>query len=242
MRIFPLALIFFALHRDVPAAEKVVLIGHFSSLRATEDEDPHTVEGYAVHLYRSGSIVFGNLSLATGALETAQGRLSDITFDAASGKLAFKAKPATGRGGGREAGPQGRALRDLYIFTGRITPRRLAGLITHEDGYALEKAGEKSSVSLNAKTTRGNLLPWTSGAAGNILIVPGDARESERERYFAPPSGASNSVTDAASAITPARIVRSRSGAKPAVCEPGVALPAAFALANSAGSTMPSLS
>ena len=126
------------------ATNEVVLIGHFSNMVATQDDDPHIVDGYSVHLYRAGETYFGNLAVATGALEPAQGRLHDIRFDARTKKLRFKSRYVTGWTVDKRSGPSGRESRQLLTFSGKVTRNGLLGLVVLNDGYASNEAGERS--------------------------------------------------------------------------------------------------
>lgn len=115
------------------SAERILLIGHFSSLQTTQDEDPHTVSGYRVSLYKSGASVFGSFAAATGSLETAQGRLYDVHFEPATGRLSFKSRLAMGWESSREIGPNGRESRAIYEFRGRLQSRSLVGNMVQKD-------------------------------------------------------------------------------------------------------------
>ena len=117
-------------------------------MQATLDDDPHSVAGYSVHLYRQGKTLFGSLAVATGSSEPAQGRLFDIEFDPSTKKLRFKAKYVTGWESSKEAGPAGREARELMTFAGKLTSKALAGRIVLKDGYALNQAGTKIYASM----------------------------------------------------------------------------------------------
>jgi hypothetical protein len=149
MKLLLALFLFLALGQECSAApDNVVLIGHFSNMQATEDDDPHIVAGYSVHLYRHGKTLFGNLAVATGSLEPAQGRLFDIEFDPSTKKLRFKAKYVTGWQGSKKTGPAGREARELLTFAGKLTNKTLAGRIVVKDGYALNEAGTKIFASM----------------------------------------------------------------------------------------------
>jgi hypothetical protein len=126
----------------------VVLIGHFSNIQATDDDDPHIVAGYSVHLYRQDNEFFGNVAVATGSLEPAQGRLYGIVFDPLTKKLRFKAKFVAGWAYDKRSGPEGRESRQLMTFSGRLTPKALTGRVVLNDGYDQKEVNEKSFVSM----------------------------------------------------------------------------------------------
>ena len=153
MRALFLILILITLSSEGKAkADQVALIGSFSNLVATEDADPHIVEGYSIRVYSQGTLLFGSMAVATGSLEPAQGRLYDIKYDPSTKKLAFKSKLTTGMVDGPGLGPDGRPAHDLFVFNGRINGKRLQGIMVHKDGYA-PTASEKSHVSLKKEDT-----------------------------------------------------------------------------------------
>lgn len=135
------------------APEPVELVGHFSSIRVSDGEDPHQIDGFAVHLYRSGSMLFGNLSAATGSLEPAQGRLFDIEFQPSTKRLHFKVKYSGGSESNKETGPLGRDSRELFIFTGVLKQNHLIGKGVVKDGYSPEKPGVVQQVSMKRMAT-----------------------------------------------------------------------------------------
>jgi hypothetical protein len=135
----------------VAAPGKVVLIGHFSNMQATGDDDPHIVDGYSVHLYRQEKTLFGNMAAATGSLEPAQGRLFDIEFDPATKKLSFKAKYSTGIEGGKGI-PEQRESRKLMLFSGTLGRKSLKGTVVVKDGYNPARQGTKTFETLKRET------------------------------------------------------------------------------------------
>jgi hypothetical protein len=146
MRSPPLILLLAVLAGNCSASpDQVELVGHFSNITVTNDDDPHQVDGYSVHLYRTGTTLFGNLAAATGSLEPAQGRLFDIVFDPATKKLQFKAKYSSGS---EPNGATARDSRELLIFSGIVQRHRLVGKIILKDGYRLEKRGTVEHVSM----------------------------------------------------------------------------------------------
>ncbi len=147
------------------SSEQITLIGHFSSLIITNDEDPHTVDGVAVSLYRSGGLVFGEMAVAIGALEPAQGRLFAVKFDEATKRVSFSSHIVTGWGGGAEAGPQGRESRSIYEFSGRIASGKLTGTLVQKDWYFLSKKRKSVTVSLTRTKEQSvpkNIEEWRS--------------------------------------------------------------------------------
>jgi hypothetical protein len=155
MRICFFILIASLMFSDCPAAPpaQVELVGHFSNIRVSGGEDPHQIDGYAVHLYRRGPMLFGNLSAATGALEPAQGRLFDIEFQPSTKRLHFKVKYSGGSEFNKETGPLGRDSRELLIFTGVLKQKHLIGKIVVKDGYSPEKPGLVQQVSMKKMST-----------------------------------------------------------------------------------------
>lgn len=166
MKLFLAILIIFTLVGNSNAAQnEAVLIGHFSNLKVTEDEDPHTVAGYSVSLYRQDKTLFGNMAAATGSLEPAQGRLYDIEFSPATGQLRFKAKYSSGWEYSKQTGPDGRQSRQLMNFSGKLTRSSLVGRVVLKDGYQLGNAGKATLVSM--KKTKDDYKPksleeWTT--------------------------------------------------------------------------------
>ncbi len=130
------------------AASEVELIGHFSNIIVSEGEDPHQVDGFAVHLYRNGTTVFGMLAAANGSLEPSSGRLYDIDFNPVTKKLRFKAKYSMGWESNKATAPEGRASRDQLNFSGTVMKNRLVGTIMLKDGYSPEKQGMVQNISM----------------------------------------------------------------------------------------------
>jgi hypothetical protein len=150
--------ILFALAGNSDAAQgEVVLIGHYSNMKSTGDVDPHTVSGYAVSLFRQDETLFGSVSAATGALESAGGRIFDIEFNPTTRQLRFKAKYSSGWEYSKQIGPEGRRARDFLIFSGTLTGKKLAGKMVLKDGYQLTDAGNATYESM--KRTKENYKP-----------------------------------------------------------------------------------
>jgi hypothetical protein len=123
---------------------EIVLIGHFSNIKASADEDPHIESGYAVSLYKQDKTLFGKLEVGIGSTEAASGRLYDIEFNPALRRLRFKAKYSEGWEANKAIGPEGRESRKLMIFSGKLTNKILAGEVILKDGYTQSDAGKKT--------------------------------------------------------------------------------------------------
>lgn len=131
-----------------PAAAAVETVGIYSNVRISHSEDPHAY-GYEVELYRENGQLFGLFYSAQGlAGDTPRGRLQDLRYDAASGKLSFRAKLTVGREYSRESGDDGRPSRDLFEFDGRLSAKALSGEVVHRDGYHPEQPGEREKIKL----------------------------------------------------------------------------------------------
>ncbi len=131
----------------IAAPSAVVLIGHFSNQVTTEGDDPHIVSGYRISLYQQDKTMFGDIGVATGSLEAAQGRLYDISFDPATKKLSFKAKYSTGMEGGKGI-PEERESRKLMLFSGTLGRKSLSGIVVVKDGYNPARQGTKTSETM----------------------------------------------------------------------------------------------
>jgi hypothetical protein len=140
-----LAILFFLFFSAgcIAAPSGVTLIGHFSNQIVSGDDDPHIVGGYWISLFQQDKTLFGNIGVATGSLEPAQGRLYDIAFDPATKKLSFKAKYSTGIEGGKGI-PADRESRKLLLFSGTLGRKSLKGIVIVKDGYNLAHRGTKT--------------------------------------------------------------------------------------------------
>ncbi len=143
----------------------VALLGHFSNQKISQDADPHFLSGYKVSLYQIDRTVFGNIAIAVGSPEPVKGRLYDIKFDPTTKGLSFKAKYSEGREYNKQTAAEGRESRVLLAFSGKITPKGLAGTVILQDGYSLDQAGKKTFAAM--KRTRSKFKPdsfteWSS--------------------------------------------------------------------------------
>jgi hypothetical protein len=147
MKLILAIFILFAFSNDSTAdAGKILLIGHFSNQKVSDGEDPHILSGYSVSLFQLDEVLFGKIGVATGSGEAVPGRLYDIEFDRATKKIRFKAKYSEGYEYSKQIGPGGRPSRKLLIFSGRLAPNSLAGMVILKDGYNLDDAGKKLYV------------------------------------------------------------------------------------------------
>jgi hypothetical protein len=142
--IFAILLAFFVTGKVTAAPGEIVLIGHFSNIKASVDEDPHIESGYAVSLYKQDETLFGKLEVGIGSTEAASGRLYDIEFNPALRRLRFKAKYSSGWEANKMIGSEGRESRKLMIFSGKISSKSLAGDVILKDGYTQNDAGKKT--------------------------------------------------------------------------------------------------
>ena len=117
------------------ACNNVKLIGHYSNMEWTNDEDPHLVDGYSVSLYKCDTRVFGKISIAVGSPEAVSGQLYDVAFNRRSGKVIFKAKYSDGQEFSKDTGPQGREARTYLSFSGIVSPHALRGVVVLRDAY-----------------------------------------------------------------------------------------------------------
>lgn len=137
-----------------PAAATVETVGFYSNVRISHSEDPHAY-GYSVELYRQNGELFGLFYCAQGLDgDTPRGRLQDLRYDAASGRLFFRAKLTVGREYSRDSGDDGRPSRDLFEFDGRLSAKALVGEVLHRDGYRPREPGERERVKLTLDPRR----------------------------------------------------------------------------------------
>lgn len=138
-----------------PPQTAVETLGVYSNVRITHGgEDPHA-EGYECELYRQDGQLFGLFYSSQGMVgDTPRGRLRDLRYDAASGKLFFRAKLTTGREYSRDSGPDGRPSRDLFEFDGTLAAKQLRGNLTRRDGYRPGEPGERETVTLKLDRER----------------------------------------------------------------------------------------
>ncbi|MBN7136977.1 hypothetical protein A7A76_19745 [Lysobacter enzymogenes] len=158
---FALSLAFAAATPPAAAAEAaatrsnaVETVGVYSNVRIGHSEDPHAY-GYDVELYRHNGALFGLFYSSQGlAGDTPRGRLQDVRFDAASGKLSFRAKLTVGREYSKDSGDDGRPSRDLFEFDGRLSAKSLAGTVLHRSGYRPQEVDERETVKLKLDPQR----------------------------------------------------------------------------------------
>lgn len=134
--------------------EPVTLIGSFSNMYWSSDDDPHLISGYEVNLFRCLDRLFGDVGVATGSIEGVSGRMYDIAYDPKSGHLRFKTKYSEGWEGSKEIGPAGREARTFLSFDGKVTKTRLLGTITLRDAYSPTKITKRIFVSMKRSRDR----------------------------------------------------------------------------------------
>lgn len=133
------------------------LVGHYSNQEWSAGEDPHALSGYTVNLYKQGKLVFGDIGVATGSLEPAQAKLYNVAFDEKAGTITFKAKYSEGVELGRDLPPEGREVKVILTFTGKLDQRRLEGEFVKRDGYPpFPAVGLEQSILLR---TKDNFVP-----------------------------------------------------------------------------------
>jgi hypothetical protein len=103
-------------------------IGEFSNMRFTEEH----AYGYSVQLWRDGDSLIG-LFLASEGLQgdTPTGMLENVKYDSRTGALSFAARLTIGLAvlpGGRQE-----PSRDLFRFSGTLTPAALTGTLERSD-------------------------------------------------------------------------------------------------------------
>lgn len=111
------------------------LVGHYSNQEWSAGEDPHALSGYTVNLYKQGKLVFGDIGVATGSVEPAQAKLYDVSFDEKAGTITFKAKYSEGVELGKDLPPEGREVKVILTFIGKLDQRGLQGEFVKRDGY-----------------------------------------------------------------------------------------------------------
>ena len=126
---------------------EVQTIGHYSKFsQDVISNEPHP-EGYAIHLYKQGNILFGELEVGTGSIDIEGGLLENITIDETTKNLKFTAKLSTALTHDPETGGW-RPTRDLYIFSGKINKYFIVGTIEHRDGYKKDVPGSVQRIKL----------------------------------------------------------------------------------------------
>lgn len=141
---------------DAPVVRSnaVETVGVYSNVRISHGEDPHAY-GYDVELYRHDGALFGLFYSSQGMVgDTPRGRLQEVRYDAASGKLFFRAKLTVGREYGKDSGDDGRPSRDLFEFDGKLGAKSLSGVVLHRNGYRPQDAGERETVTLKLDPQR----------------------------------------------------------------------------------------
>jgi hypothetical protein len=113
----------------------VSLIGHYSNLVWTKDEDPHALSGYNLDLYRQGNTVFGNIGVAVGSPEPVLAKLYDISFDEKTKAISFKAKYSKGTRYHKDIPPEKSDAKVILTFSGKLSPRWAKGEFVQQDGY-----------------------------------------------------------------------------------------------------------
>lgn len=157
------------------APARVETLGVYSNVRVSGGEDPHA-EGYDCELYRENGELFGLFYSSQGMVgDTPRGRLQDLRYDPADGRLRFRARLTLGVEHSRDTGPDGRPSRDLFEFDGRLDGTRLSGSLTRRDGYHPERPGETQKVTLKldrARSADARELAPASRAAWQAEPVP----------------------------------------------------------------------
>jgi hypothetical protein len=113
----------------IPDTATVVVVGAFSDMRYTEEHG----YGHLVELWRAGSCLFGFLEVSEGlAGDTPVGELKEIHSDPRTRRLSFRAKLTVGATKARDADTWVPS-RDLFTFTGYLTPQLLKGTLSRSD-------------------------------------------------------------------------------------------------------------
>lgn len=149
-------------HVPLQAADKVQLIGHYSSMVMSHSEDPHYESGYDLDLYRQGARVFGSIAVANGSIELPSARLRDVVFDAATKRLSFTATYSDGWESIPGARSRDRKTRKVLTFSGTATPRAVVGQLAIRDGYCANCKPGTQRVSI--KRTNETDIPDDAGA------------------------------------------------------------------------------
>jgi len=121
----------------------VKLIGEFTDMRFTEEH----AYGYLVQLWSSDKKLFGILMASEGLVgDTPTGLMEDVTYDPATGRLAFKARLSLGftRDG------QGHWIRayNYFRFDGVISGAEVRGVFEISDELRPEAAPRREEVVL----------------------------------------------------------------------------------------------
>lgn len=138
----------------------VEVLGSFSSDRTWKGKGEALAQDLECVLYRQGGRVFGLLYCRRGRDENPpRGRLFDVEYNPANGALSFKAKLTLGE----EPDPTSatgkvRPTKDLFVFEGHLTTKRLHGTLLRRDGYHLENSGRTATTTLCLNPVETNLL------------------------------------------------------------------------------------
>jgi hypothetical protein len=124
----------------------IPVVGEFSNIRYTEEH----AYGYAVELWRDGGSIIGLFLAAEGLQgDTPAGILKDVKFDSRTGALSFTAKLSVGVGvlsDGRQE-----PSRDLFEFSGTLTPTALNGTLTRSDQRHPLRPASRERVELKIR-------------------------------------------------------------------------------------------
>lgn len=129
--------------RDSPP---VTFVGEFSNLRITEEH----AYGVSVHLWREVEPLIGLFEIAEGpAADVPAGKLEDVSHDAKTGRLFFRARLTTGLHSCREHSEV--PARDIFEFRGTLGAASLIGTLERRDALHPSDAAKRERIVLRRK-------------------------------------------------------------------------------------------
>lgn len=146
-------------HSPVFADDHVKLVGHYTNMVVSADEDPHFLSGYNVDLYTRNSVALARLAVAVGSQEPVWATVQEVVFNPRTRKLRFRAEYSDGWEFSKQIGPAGRAARTIFTFSGNVKPRSIVGIVTTRDGYCDDCKPKSEKVILKRTSDTSVYLP-----------------------------------------------------------------------------------
>ena len=136
------------MHGQVSANDQVKLVGHYTNMVISQNDDPHFLSGYNVDLYTRNGVALANLGVAVGSQEPVWATIQEVVYEPRTTKLRFRAEYSSGWETSKKTGPQGRAARAVITFSGRVKMGKAVGTITRQDAYCDDCEPEHERITL----------------------------------------------------------------------------------------------